>query len=165
MRIAGPFVALFTIDRYGRRFLLLTCVSGLVLIYTALGVLYHLHLQGKPMLLLVLAAIACYAMSWAPATWVVIAEIFPNRIRSSAMSIAITALWTACFLLTYTFPLLNAALGAAGTFLTYAAVCLAGFLFLYFRLPETRGKTLEEIETNLQSARLRRRDVLGMWTI
>jgi MFS family permease len=150
MRIAGPFVALFTIDRYGRRFLPLTGVSGLVLIYTALGVLYHLHLQGKPMLLLVLAVIACYAMSLAPATWVMIAEIFPNRIRSSAMSIAITALWTACFLLTYTFPLLNAALGAAGTFWTYAAVCLAGFLFLYLRLPETRGRTLEEIETNLR---------------
>jgi MFS family permease len=60
MRIAEPFVALFTIDRYGRRFLLLIGVSGLVLIYTVLGVLYHLHLQGKPMLVLVLAAIACY---------------------------------------------------------------------------------------------------------
>ncbi|MGA2170655.1 MAG: MFS transporter [Terracidiphilus sp.] len=91
-----------------------TGVSGLVVIYTVLGALYRLHLQGKPMLVLVLAAIACYAMSLAPATWVVIAEIFPNRIRSSAMSIAITALWTACFLLTYTFPLLNAALRAAG---------------------------------------------------
>jgi SP family sugar porter-like MFS transporter len=142
-------VALMTIDRYGRRFLLLTGVSGLVIIYTVLGVLYRLHLQGKPMLVLVLAAIACYAMSLAPATWVVIAEIFPNRIRSSAMSIAITALWTACFILTYTFPLLNAALGAAGTFWTYAAVCLAGLLFIYLRLPETKGKTLEEIERNL----------------
>jgi SP family sugar porter-like MFS transporter len=142
-------VALMTIDRYGRRFLLLTGVSGLVIIYTVLGVLYRLHLQGKPMLVLVLAAIACYAMSLAPATWVVIAEIFPNRIRSSAMSIAITTLWTACFILTYTFPLLNAALGAAGTFWTYAAVCLAGLLFIYLRLPETKGKTLEEIERNL----------------
>src|ERR1035441_7039954 len=153
MRIAGPFVALFTIDRYGRRFLPLTGVSGLVLIYTALGVLYHLHLQGKPMLLLVLAVIACYAMSLAPATWVVIAEIFPNRIRSSAMSIAITALWTACFLLTYTFPLLNSALGSAGTFWTYAAICLTGLLFLYFCLPETKGRTLEEIETSLRMDR------------
>jgi MFS family permease len=101
-------------------------------------------------LVLVLAAIACYAMSLAPATWVVIAEIFPTRVRGSAMSVAITALWTACFLLTYTFPLLNASLGAAGTFWTYAAICLAGLLFLYFHLPETRGKTLEEIETSLR---------------
>ena len=150
VNLVFTLVALAAIDRYGRRFLLLTGVSGLVVIYTVLGAFYRLHLQGKPMLALVLAAIACYAMSLAPATWVVIAEIFPNRVRSSAVSIAITALWTACFLLTYTFPLLNAALGAAGTFWTYAAVCLAGLLFLYFRLPETRGKTLEEIEINLR---------------
>jgi MFS family permease len=104
-------------------------------------------------LVLVLAAIACYAMSLAPATWVVIAEIFPNRIRSSAVSIAVTALWSACFLLTYSFPLLNAALGAAGTFWTYAAVCLAGVVFLFLRLPETKGRTLEEIETEARTAK------------
>ncbi len=147
-------VALATIDRFGRRILLLTGILGLVVIYAALGLLYRLHLQGMPMLVLVLAAIACYAMSLAPATWVVIAEIFPNRIRASAMSIAVTALWTACFLLTYTFPLLNAALGSAGTFWTYAIICLAGFLFLFFRLPETRGKSLEEIETGTRAGNL-----------
>ena len=153
VNVIFTLIALAAIDRYGRRFLLLTGASGLVIIYAALGACYRLHLQGKPMLVLVLAAIACYAMSLAPATWVVISEIFPNRIRSSAMSIAITALWTACFLLTYTFPLLNAALGAAGTFWTYAAICLAGLLFLFFHLPETRGKTLEEIETNLRTGK------------
>ena len=147
VNVIFTLVALATIDRYGRRFLLLGGVSGLVVIYALLGAFYHLHLQGKPMLVLVLAAIACYAMSLAPATWVVIAEIFPNRIRSSAVSIAVTALWTACFVLTYTFPILNAALGAAGTFWIYAAICLLGLLFLYRRLPETKGRTLEEIET------------------
>lgn len=146
-------IALAAIDRYGRRFLLLGGVAGLAIIYTILGAFYHLHLQGKPMLVLVLAAIACYAMSLAPVTWVVIAEIFPNRVRGSAMSVAVTALWTACFLLTYTFPLLNAALGAAGVFWTYAAICLAGLLFLYIRLPETREKTLEEIETYVRSGK------------
>ena len=154
VNLVFTFVALLTIDRYGRRVLLLTGVSVLVIIYAVLGTLYRLHLQGKPMLLLVLAAIGCYAMSLAPVTWVVIAEIFPNRIRSGAMSIAITALWTACFILTYTFPLLNTALGAAGTFWTYAAVCLVGYIFLYFRLPETKGKTLEEIETNIRMGKL-----------
>jgi SP family arabinose:H+ symporter-like MFS transporter len=79
----------------------------------------------------------------------VIAEIFPTRIRSSAMSIAVTALWAACFLLTYTFPLLNAALKASGTFWTYALICLAGLIFLAAALPETKGKTLEEIESYL----------------
>jgi sugar porter (SP) family MFS transporter len=153
VNVVFTLVALFTIDRYGRRFVLLTGISGLVVIFLTLGVFYHMHLQGKPLLVLVLAAIACYAMSLAPATWVVIAEIYPNRIRSSAMSIAVTALWTACFLLTYTFPLMNAALGAAGTFWTYAGICFAGLLFLYMRLPETQGKTLEEIEMDLRQSK------------
>jgi len=153
VNLVFTLIALAAIDRYGRRFLLLGGVAGLALIYTVLGAFYHLHLQGKPMLVLVLAAIACYAMSLAPVTWVVIAEIFPNRVRGSAMSVAVTALWTACFLLTYTFPLLNAALGAAGVFWTYAAICLAGLLFLYIRLPETRDKTLEEIETYVRSGK------------
>jgi MFS family permease len=101
------------------------------------------------MLLLVLAAIACYSMSLAPVTWVVISEIFPNRIRGAAMAVAVAALWVACFILTYTFPLLNATLGAAGTFLLYAAVCLFGLVYVFFKLPETKGKTLEEIEREL----------------
>ena len=151
VNVVFTFVAFFTIDRFGRRFLLLTGLCGLILIYAVLGLLYRMHLQGKPMLVLVLAAIACYAMSLAPATWVVISEIFPNRIRGSAVSISVTALWSACFLLTYTFPLLNSALGAAGTFWTYGAVCLAGAVFLAMRLPETRGMTLEEIETDLHT--------------
>jgi sugar porter (SP) family MFS transporter len=145
VNVVFTFVAFFTIDRFGRRVLLLTGLTGLVMIYTVLGLLYHLHLQGKPMLVLVLAAIACYAMSLAPATWVVIAEIFPNRMRGGAMAITVTALWLACFLLTYTFPMLNSALSAAGTFWTYAVVCLAGAVFLGVRLRETKGRTLEDM--------------------
>ncbi len=150
VNLVFTFVALFTIDRYGRRLLLLTGVSGLFVIYTVLGILYSRHLHGKPMLMLVLMAIACYAMSLAPVTWVIIAEIFPNRMRGFLTSIAITALWVACFILTYTFPLLNAMLGAAGTFWCYAGICLAGLIFLHLRLPETKGQTLEEIESKLQ---------------
>jgi MFS family permease len=85
-------------------------------------------------------------MSLAPVTWVVIAEIFPNRIRGAAMSVAVASLWVACFLLTYTFPILNAKLGPAGTFWLYAGICVAGFLFILARLPETKGKSLEQIE-------------------
>ena len=103
------------------------------------------------MLLLVVAAIACYAMSLAPVTWVVISEIFPNRIRGAAMSVAVTSLWTASFILTYTFPILNRGVGPAGTFWIYAGICLAGFLFIRWRLPETKGQTLEEIEEALAS--------------
>ena len=156
VNVVFTLLALGAIDRFGRRILLLTGVSGLALIYTLLGLLYHLHMQGKPMLFLVLAAIACYAMSLAPATWVVIAEIFPNRVRGTAVAVAVSALWIACFLLTYTFPLLNAALGAAGTFWSYAAICVAGLLFLFFKLPETKGKSLEEIEASLAATQHRR---------
>lgn len=92
------------------------------------------------------AAIASYAMSLAPVVWVIIAEIFPNRIRGTAMSIAIGFLWIACFLLTYTFPIFNTLLGPAGTFWIYAGICLAGLVFVWGRLPETKGKSLEQIE-------------------
>jgi SP family sugar porter-like MFS transporter len=149
VNVVFTLLALATIDRFGRRFLLLIGVAGLVLIYAALGTCYHFHLHGWPMLALVLAAIACYAMSLAPVTWVVIAEIFPNRIRGAAVSIAVTSLWIACFLLTYTFPYLNATLSTAGVFWTYAGICLAGYLYLFFRLPETRNRSLEEIEARI----------------
>jgi sugar porter (SP) family MFS transporter len=143
------FVALGTVDRAGRRPLMLFGAAGLAAIYTAMGFCYANHVQGLPVLLLVLAAIGCYAMSLAPVTWVVISEIFPNRIRGAAMSVAVTALWIACFILTYTFPILNAKLGPAGTFWLYAAICVAGFIYIFVKLPETKGKSLEQIEREL----------------
>ncbi len=139
-------VAVTLVDRAGRRLLLLGGAAGLAVIYALLGAGYHAGRQGFPMLLLVVAAIACYAMSLAPVTWVVISEIYPNRVRGEAMSLAVTSLWVACFTLTYTFPFLMKAAGAAGTFWIYAGICVAGFTFIYFRLPETKGKTLEQIE-------------------
>jgi SP family sugar porter-like MFS transporter len=149
INVVFTLLALSLIDRFGRRLLLFSGLGALVLFYSAFGLAFQFHLQGLPMLVLVLAAIASYALSLAPVTWVVIAEIYPNRIRSTAMSIAVGALWIACFLLTYTFPILNAALGAAGAFWTYAAICAAGFIWLYPRLPETRGKSLEQLERAL----------------
>jgi MFS family permease len=125
---------------------MLTGAAGLAILYTFLGGLYYVHSRGVHMLVLVVAAIGCYAMSLAPVTWVVISEIFPNRIRGAAMSVAVTALWIASFILTYTFPLFNHTLGAAKTFWIYAAICVAGFLFIKARLPETKAKTLEQIE-------------------
>jgi sugar porter (SP) family MFS transporter len=149
VNLACTFVALGVVDRGGRRPLMLSGSAALALIYLALGFCYSGGVKGLPMLLLVLAAIGCYAMSLAPITWVVISEIFPNRIRGAAMSVAVSALWIACFLLTYTFPILNKRLGSAATFWLYAAICLAGFVFIKFKLPETRGKTLEQIERDL----------------
>jgi sugar porter (SP) family MFS transporter len=149
MNMLFTFVALGTVDRAGRRPLMLLGAAGLAVIYTAMGFCYAHHVQGVPVLVLVLAAIGCYAMSLAPVTWVVISEIFPNRIRGAAMSVAVTALWVACFVLTYTFPILNAKLGASGTFRLYAGICVAGFLFIFARLPETKGKSLEQLEREL----------------
>ena len=146
VNVLFTLIALRTVDRYGRRFLMLFGTAGLAIIYSILGLLYHHHSHGIHMLLLVVAAIGCYAMSLAPVTWVVISEIFPGRIRSAAVSISVTSLWVACFVLTYTFPILNHSIGAAGTFWIYATICALGFLYLLFNQPETKGKTLESIE-------------------
>lgn len=143
------FVALYTVDWWGRRILMLAGFAGLTVIYVLIGACYHTHSEGLHVLVLVVTAIACYACTLAPVTWVVISELFPNRVRGAAMSVSVTALWTACFALTYTFPLLNRRFGPANTFWTYAAICVVGFVFILLRLPETKGKTLEEIEGEL----------------
>lgn len=149
VNLVFTIIALGSVDRGGRRPLMLLGSAGLAVIYTALGACYACGVKGWPLLVLVLAAIGCYAMSLAPVTWVVISEIFPNRIRGAAMSVAVTALWLACFILTYSFPLLNGYLGPAGTFWLYASICILGFAFIKFKLPETKGKSLEEIEREL----------------
>jgi len=143
------FVAIATVDRLGRRRLMLIGAAGLAVIYVLLGSFYFSGSQGVHVLGLVVGAIGCYSMSLAPVTWVIIAEIFPNRIRGAAMSVAVTALGIACFILTFTFPALNQNFGPAFTFWLYAAICIAGFVFIKLRLPETKGKTLEEIEREL----------------
>ena len=149
VNLAFTLAAFAFVDRLGRRPLMLFGAAGLAVLYTVLGACYYFHSQGVHVLTLVVAAIGCYAMSLAPVTWVVISEIFPNRIRGAAMSLSVACLWIACFVLTYTFPALNRAIGAAGTFWLYAAVCAAGLGFIYCRLPETKGKSLEEIEREL----------------
>ena len=143
------FVAIYTVDKWGRRTLMLIGSAGLALIYLTLGTCYFLDVSGLPMLLLVVLAIACYAMSLAPVVWVVLSEIFPVKIRGMAMALSTFFLWVACFVLTYTFPVLNESIGAEGTFWLYGGICLAGFLFIRRKLPETKGKTLEEIEKEL----------------
>ena len=108
-----------------------------------------MKLTGVIMLISVMVATALYAMTLAPTTWVVLSEIFPNRVRGVAMSIATFGLWSACFILTYSFPSLNQGLGASGTFWLYGVICLLGFLFIKKYLIETKGKTLEEIENEI----------------
>lgn len=142
-------VAMFTVDKWGRKKLMVLGSIGLAITYLLLGGAYYFELKGIAVLSLVIIAIAIYAMSLAPIVWVILSEIFPNRIRGAAMALATFALWVACFILTYTFPLLNKGLGAAGTFWVYAGICLLGFFFVLIKLPETKGKSLEEIEKEL----------------
>jgi SP family sugar porter-like MFS transporter len=140
------FIALFTVDIWGRKKLLLFGAIGLAAIYTILGIFYYLEVLGKSVVAVIVSAIAVYAMTLAPVTWVVLSEIFPNKVRGSAMAIATTSLWIACFVLTYTFPLLNDALNAYGAFWLYAVICVGGFIFIKIKLVETKGKSLEEVE-------------------
>ena len=143
------FVALYTIERWGRRTLMLIGAGGLGLIYLTLGTCYFFEVKGVMMVVLVVTAISVYAMTLGPVTWTLLAEIFPNRIRGVAMATCTFALWVGCCTLTFSFPSMNATLGSSGTFWIYSAICLCAFIFLWNRCPETKGKSLEQLEQEL----------------
>jgi SP family sugar porter-like MFS transporter len=151
VNLVFTFVGMFTVDRFGRKALMLIGAGGLAGIYAVLGAMYFFHIQGLPLLIMVVTAIACYSMSLAPVTWVVLSEIFPNSVRGTAMSVATFSLWAGCFVLTYTFPVLNQLLKASGTFWLYGVICVLGFVFILKKLPETKGRSLEEIEKDFEA--------------
>ncbi|MDD2602903.1 MAG: sugar porter family MFS transporter, partial [Prevotella sp.] len=122
--VVFTFIAIFTVDRWGRRVLMLMGAGGLCGIYLVLGTCYFFHVSSFFMIILVVAAIACYAMTLGPCTWVLLSEIFPNKVRVVAVATSTFALWVGSSTLTYTFPLLNKALGSFGTFWIYSGVCL-----------------------------------------
>ena len=139
-------IAIRLVDRLGRKPLMMAGSAGLAVVFGLIGASYAVHSRGVHLLALVVVAMALYALSLAPVTWVLLSEIFPNRIRGAAMSVSTVSLWSACFVLTYTFPLLNKRLGPAGTFWIYAGISVFGFIFIRSRVRETKGKTLEQIE-------------------
>jgi sugar porter (SP) family MFS transporter len=141
-------IAMAIVDRLGRRLLMLSGCCGIGVSHLLAGWAYRTGQHGAPVLVLTLCAIACYAMTLAPLTWVLIAEIFPNRLRSLGVSAAVSALWISSFALTYSFPFILRGLGSSGTFFTYGIICLAGAAFVLAFVPETRGRTLEEIEAD-----------------
>ena len=145
INLVFTIVAMLLVDRLGRRRLMILGCVAIGACHLAASLAYRAQARGGWVLVLTLCAIACYAMSLAPVTWVLITEIFPNRIRASAVSVSVATLWVACFVLTYTFPLLNDALGTSGAFLIYAAVCFAGAGFVVLAVSETRGRSLERI--------------------
>ena len=142
-------IALYTIEKWGRRTLILLGAGGLGLIYLTLGTCYFLEVKGVMMVVLVVSAISVYAMTLGPVTWTLLAEIFPNRVRGIAMATCTFALWVGCCTLTFSFPSMNAALGSSGTFWIYSAICGCAFVFLFRNCPETKGKSLEQLEKEL----------------
>jgi sugar porter (SP) family MFS transporter len=140
-------VAILTVDKFGRKPLLLFASAGmgLSLILTGLAFCNNIF-SGAWILIFILLYIACFALAMGPVVWVIMSEIFPTRIRGSAMSIATVFLWIACFLVSLTFPVLADQLDESVTFWIYSFMCIVTFIFVWFVVPETKGKTLEEIE-------------------
>ncbi|WP_276090244.1 sugar porter family MFS transporter [Pedobacter sp. JY14-1] len=139
-------LAMWQVDKLGRRPLMLVGSLGLSVVYIILAFLLQHQYPAGMVSVFVLLAISMYAISLAPVTWVLIAEIFPNKIRGVASSVAIVSLWAAYFVLVFTFPVLAKHLGAFGPFYLYAGICLLGFLFVLKKVKETKGRTLEELE-------------------
>lgn len=149
-------IAMFLVDRLGRRKMMLIGCASIGISHLLCAYAYHAGWPPPVVLTLTLCAIASYALTLAPVTWVLIAEIFPNRIRSHGISAAVSALWIACFLLTYTFPALDSVLGTTGTFAVYGTICLLGFWLVLRYVEETKGKTLEQIESQIATGYRRR---------
>jgi sugar porter (SP) family MFS transporter len=150
INFAGTIVALFVIDRVGRKPLLLFASGGMALALGALVVALQLHAPGPWLLGLIMLYVACFAVGLGPGVWVVITEIFPNAVRGRAASLATVALWVACTLISFTFLSLVKAAGLAGAFGLYAVLSALTFCFVWRAVPETKGRTLEEIERRWQ---------------
>jgi SP family arabinose:H+ symporter-like MFS transporter len=143
-------LAMQLVDKLGRKKLMLAGSALMALWLFLVGLCYALGLfQGYWLTIFVLAFIATYATTLAPVTWVLISEIFPTKVRGIAVSVATCALWTACFALAYGFPVMIASLDAPQTFFIFSGVCLLYFFILLKYIPETKGKTLEQFETEI----------------
>ena len=152
VNLAFTLVAIGAVDRIGRKPLLLLGSAGMCLSLTAMGAAAYFQRTEPWFLVCMLAYIACFAASTGPVTWVVLSEIFPTHIRGRAMAIATIGLWTANYVITQTFPILNEnrwlvdRFNHGFTFWVYGGVCLAQIVFVAALVPETKGKSLEEIE-------------------
>lgn len=143
VNLVFTLLAMVLVDRVGRKPLMLVGAGGLALLYLVVAQL--LGRGSEYVSWFLLSAIGVYAMSLAPVTWVLIAEIFPNKVRAAASSIAVICLWAAYFILVFTFPILFEHLKDS-TFYIYSGICLIGLVFIWKKVKETKGKTLEELE-------------------
>lgn len=147
--VASVFVTLATVDKYGRKSIMLWCLAAMALLYGGIGYSFYADLGGATVVVLVLANVMFYSISLAPLLWVLLSEIFPTRVRGAAISIGALAHWVGNFTLTYFFPAIKENLGWANNFWLYGAICAFGFLVLWKVLPETKGKSLEELDQEL----------------
>lgn len=148
INVAFTLIAIKYVDSWGRKKLLLSGISGMTVCLFIVGLAFYTQQQGYLVLIAILGYIAFFAMSLGPLTFVVIAEIFPTKSRATAMSIATFFLWLAVFLVSQTFPILIGSIGSAYTFWLYTLISILAFLFIRKSFPETKGKTLEEIEAS-----------------
>jgi SP family arabinose:H+ symporter-like MFS transporter len=146
VNLAFTFVAIGLVDKAGRRPLLIagTLVQAGSLLLV--GLMFDRGSHGTLLLLSILSFVAAFALAMGPVSWIVCSEIFPTKLRGRAMSIAVLMLWFADFLVTQTFPMLRESVGPARTFWLYAVFSLLSTVFVITMLPETKGRTLEEIE-------------------
>ena len=150
VNLTFTLVSLRLIDRWGRKPLLIVGAIGMVVSLSVMaGAFFTEHFGGYLILTFILLFIASFAMSIGPVSWVVIAEIFPNKLRSKAMSVAIVSLWTTTFLVSLTFPVILDRLGGGAAFSLFGFMCLFLLFYVIFKLPETKGKSLEELERML----------------
>ena len=141
------FVAIKYVDQAGRKKLLLAGSAGMAICLAVVGLVFYLEMaKGYLVLVFILAYIACFALSLGPLTFVVIGEIFPTRVRGQAMSICIFLLWFSVFLVSQFFPVLLQSIGSAFTFWLFMLMSIGAFVFVRSAVPETKGKTLEEID-------------------
>ena len=143
-------VGMALVDRLGRKLLLVLGAIGMTLALILVGSAFSGGNSGPWLLIPILGFVAAFATSTGIVTWVLIAEIFPNRVRGRAMSVAVVALWAGCYLVSQTFPMLLESIGPAGTFFGYASMNLITIVFAWTVVPETKNRTLEQIEAYWQ---------------
>lgn len=144
--VLSVFITLFTVDRFGRKKLLLIGTGAMAILYGMIGYSFYVEQGGWVIVVLVLTNVMFYSFTLAPLLWVVLSEIFPTRIRGAAISIGALAHWVGNFTLTYFFPAIKENLGWANNFWLYGLICAFGFVVVYLVLPETKGKSLEQLE-------------------
>ncbi|HOW40061.1 MAG TPA: sugar porter family MFS transporter [Bacteroidales bacterium] len=149
------FVAIALVDRLGRKPLLIGGVTGMIVSLTSIAAAFYMkRTEGYILLVLILMYIASFSASVGAVTWVIVSEIFPNKLRSKAMSVSIVSLWLSNFALILVFPMMLNRLGGVTSFLFFDVMCVLLLLFVLIKLPETKGKSLEELESMLVRKKL-----------